>query len=87
MKLVYSQKIAELRGTLSVTRGSLNLVFTDHTPCYMQQDAVVVADMPEEEFRTLTVTKDDKRLAWDAAYVERLIEINRLYPPLATLRT
>ena len=83
MKLIYSQLIDNLRGTLSTEINGKTFVFTDVTPCYMNTDAVVVHDYGNNN---PIIVKDEKRIKWDREYTERLIEINRLYPPLKTLK-
>ena len=85
MKLVYSQLIADLRGTCSTTIGDTNYVFTDTIPCYLNTDAQIIAEIPDKP--QPTIIKDPKRIAWDAAYVERLIQINKQFPPIQSFKS
>lgn len=84
MKLVYNQTIADIRGTCSIIVDNKTYVFTDTTPCYLNIDTKIVAEIPDKP--QPVIVKDEKRITWDAAYVERLIQINKDFPPIKTFK-
>lgn len=83
MKLVYSKKIDDLRGCCETVIDGQTYVFTDTTPCYMNDDAVVIKDCGDS---VVNIVKSEKRKNYDREFIERLIEINKHYPPIKSFQ-